>query len=65
LVALPYFSGFIRMHNPEQHNAELEEATRNLITDVVPNFAPELAKLIAEVRHRMTRSSTLMLNSQV
>jgi hypothetical protein len=37
------------MHNPEQHNAELEEATKNLITNVVPNFAPELAKLIAEV----------------
>ena len=65
MVALPYFSGFIRMHNPEQHNAELEEATRNLITNVVPNFAPELAKLIAEVRHRMPRSSTLMLDSQV
>lgn len=46
------FSGFIRMHNPEQHNAELEEATRNLITNVVPDFAPELAKLIAEAKRK-------------
>ncbi len=42
-------SGFIKAHNPDEHNIELEKATAHLVHVVVPNFGPDLAKMIAQV----------------
>eukprot|EP01087_Luapelamoeba_hula_P012489 TRINITY_DN3487_c0_g1_i6.p1 TRINITY_DN3487_c0_g1~~TRINITY_DN3487_c0_g1_i6.p1 ORF type:complete len:703 (-),score=108.99 TRINITY_DN3487_c0_g1_i6:22-2130(-) len=40
------FSGFIRVHNPEQHNLELQKATHYLTQVLVPAFAPQLQRLM-------------------
>lgn len=51
------YSTFIRAHNAQQHNHELAKATQLLVTEIIPQFAPEFtASLLAEVESKGWRA---------